>query len=93
MKFVGLFLFLIASTIALEFEKGNWKIINKKKQRYENLKKFCNIEIQLYQSIINLLDSVNINLTTLKQNVIKFASTSHKYHTFLFVLLFWNHFC
>ena len=53
------------------------KNINKWKTLYENLKRFCIIEIQLYQSLISLLESVNINLTTLKQNTIKF-NTKYK---------------
>lgn len=50
------------------------KNINKWKTLYENLKKFCTIEILLYQTLNKLLDSININLNILKQNVIKFNS-------------------
>lgn len=35
------------------------------------------IEIQLYQILISLLDSININLSIIKQNTIKF-NTKYK---------------
>ena len=42
------------------------KDITKWKTLYENLKKYCMIEIELYQLLISLLDSININLTIIK---------------------------
>jgi len=66
------------------------KNINKWKTLYENLKKFCIIEIQLYQSLISLLESVNINLTTLKQNTIKFNTKYKKSKDEIINLIFDN---
>lgn len=45
---------------------------------YTNLKNYCSIEILLYQNVTQLLESINITLNLLKQNVIKFNS---KYKT------------
>jgi hypothetical protein len=64
------------------------KNITKWKNLYDNLKKFCLIEIQLYQTLVNLLDSVNINLTILKQNVIKFNTKNKKAKDELVNLIF-----
>lgn len=52
--------------------------INKWNTLYTNLKNYCSIEILLYQNINQLLESINITLNILKQNVIKFNS---KYKT------------
>ena len=41
---------------------------------YTNLKNYCSIEILLYQNVTQLLQSINITLNLLKQNVIKFNS-------------------
>jgi len=41
---------------------------------YTNLKNYCSIEILLYQNVSQLLQSINITLNLLKQNVIKFNS-------------------
>jgi hypothetical protein len=53
------------------------KDITKWNKLYEDLKKYCVIEIQLYQILISLLDSININLSIIKQNTIKF-NTKYK---------------
>ena len=66
------------------------KNINKWKTLYENLKKFCMIEIQLYQILISLLDSININLTIIKQNTIKFNTKYKKLKDELINLIFDN---
>jgi hypothetical protein len=54
------------------------KEINKWKTLYDNLKSYCSIEILLYQNLNQLLQSINITLNTLKQNVIKFNSKYKK---------------
>lgn len=46
--------------------------INKWLTLYTNLKKYCSIEILLYQNLNVILQSINITLNVLKQNVIKF---------------------
>jgi len=46
--------------------------INKWFNLYTNLKKYCSIEILLYQNLNTILQSINITLNILKQNVIKF---------------------
>jgi hypothetical protein len=66
------------------------KNINKWKILYENLKKFCMIEIQLYQILINLLNSININLTIIKQYTIKFNTKYKKLKDQLINLIFDN---
>jgi hypothetical protein len=48
--------------------------INKWSTLYTNLKNYCSIEILLYQNVTQLLESINITLNLLKQNVIKFNS-------------------
>jgi hypothetical protein len=52
--------------------------INKWNTLYTNLKNYCSIEILLYQDLNQILESINITLTILKQNVIQFNS---KYKT------------
>ena len=52
--------------------------INKWNTLYNNLKQYCSIEMLLYQNLNNLLKSININLQTLKQNVIKFNAQYKK---------------
>jgi hypothetical protein len=52
--------------------------INKWNTLYTNLKNYCTIEILLYQNLNQILQSINITLTILKQNVIQFNS---KYKT------------
>lgn len=64
------------------------KSINKWKTLYDNLKKFCSIEILLYQTLIKLLDSININLNTLKLNVSRFNSKYKKIKDELINLIF-----
>lgn len=64
------------------------KNINKWKILYETLKNFCIIEIQLYQILNSLLQSININLTTLKQNTIKFNTKYKKSKEGLINLIF-----
>lgn len=64
------------------------KSINKWKTLYDNLKKFCSIEILLYQTLIKLLDSININLNTLKLNVTRFNSKYKKVKDELVNLIF-----
>jgi hypothetical protein len=64
------------------------KSINKWRTLYENLKKYCMIEIQLYQILISLLDSININLTIIKQNTIKFNTKYKKLKDELINLIF-----
>lgn len=66
------------------------KNIIKWKTLYENLKKYCMIEIQLYQILISLLDSININLTIIKQNTIKFNTKYKKSKDELINLIFDN---
>ena len=66
------------------------KSINKWKILYENLKKFCIIEIKLFQILISILDSININLTIIKQNTIKFNTTNKKLKDELINLIFDN---
>jgi hypothetical protein len=64
------------------------KNINKWKSLYENLKKFCIIEIQLYQTLNNFLQSININLLNIKQNTIKFNAKYKKIKDELINLIF-----
>ena len=64
------------------------KDITKWKTLYENLKKYCMIEIQLYQILISLLDSININLSIIKQNTIKFNTKYKKSKDQLINLIF-----
>ena len=64
------------------------KNINKWKSLYENLKKFCIIEIQLYQTLNNFLQSININLLNIKQNTIKFNTKYKKIKDELINLIF-----
>ena len=64
------------------------KTINKWKTLYDNLKKFCSIEILLYQTLIKLLDSININLNLLKLNVTRFNSKYKKIKDELVNLIF-----
>lgn len=52
--------------------------INKWNTLYTNLKNYCSIELLLYQDLNQILESINITLTILKQNVIQFNS---KYKT------------
>ena len=52
--------------------------INKWNTLYTNFKNYCSIEILLYQNLNQILASINITLTILKQNVIQFNS---KYKT------------
>jgi len=52
--------------------------INKWNTLYNNLKQYSSIEMLLYQNLNNLLKSININLQTLKQNVIKFNAQYKK---------------
>jgi len=66
------------------------KDITKWKTLYENLKKYCMIEIELYQLLISLLDSININLTIIKQNTIKFNTKYKKSKDELINLIFNN---
>jgi len=54
------------------------KDIDKWNALYNNLKKYCTIEMLLYQNLNNLLQSINITLQTLKQNVIKFNAQYKK---------------
>jgi hypothetical protein len=54
------------------------KEINKWNILYQNLKSYCSIEILLYQILIKLLESINITITLLKQNVINFNSKYKK---------------
>lgn len=46
------------------------------------------IEIQLYQILISLLDSININLSIIKQNTIKFNTKYKKSKDHLINLIF-----
>lgn len=64
------------------------KHITKWKKLYEDLKKYCMIEIQLYQILISLLDSININLSIIKQNTIKFNTKYKKSKDQLINLIF-----
>ena len=66
------------------------KDITKWKKLYEDLKKYCMIEIQLYQILISLLDSININLSIIKQNTIKFNTKYKKSKDQLINLIFNN---
>jgi hypothetical protein len=78
-------------TTLKENEKNNIeKNITKWKTLYENLKKYCMIEIELYQILISLLDSININLTIIKQNTIKFNTKYKKSKDELINLIFNN---
>ena len=52
--------------------------VNKWKKLYEDLKSYCSIEILLYQNLNKLLESINITLQVLKQNVLKFNSKYKK---------------
>ena len=52
--------------------------ISKWNTLYTNLKQYCAIEMLLYQTLNSLLESININLQTLKQNVIKFNAQYKK---------------
>ena len=79
----------ITALKALEIEKFSKDII-KWKNLYENLKKYCIIEIELYQILISLLDSININLSIIKQNTIKFNTKYKKLKDALFNLIFNN---
>jgi hypothetical protein len=54
------------------------KNINKWETLYQNLSTFCSIEILLYQQLIKLLQSININLNVLKQTVTRFNSKYKK---------------
>ena len=64
------------------------KHITKWFKLYEDLKKYCMIEIQLYQILISLLDSININLSIIKQNTIKFNTKYKKSKDQLINLIF-----
>jgi len=78
-------------TTLKENEKNNIeKNINKWNKLYEDLKKYCIIEIELYQILISLLDSININLTIIKQNTIKFNTKYKKSKDELINLIFNN---
>lgn len=66
----------------LQKTSAKWKIL------YENLKRYCVIEILLYQTLNKLLDSVNINLNIIKQNVIRFNSKYKKLKEDLVNLIF-----
>jgi hypothetical protein len=78
-------------TTLKENEKNNIeKNINKWNKLYEDLKRYCIIEIELYQILISLLDSININLTIIKQNTIKFNTKYKKSKDELINLIFNN---
>ena len=63
---------------------------NKWYKLYEDLKKYCMIEIQLYQLLISRLDSININLSIIKQSTIKFNTKYKKSKDELINLIFNN---
>ena len=54
------------------------KEMNKWSSLYTNLKNYCAIEMLLYQNLNSLLNSINITLQILKQNVLKFNSQYKK---------------
>lgn len=64
------------------------KNINKWQTLYKNLSSFCSIEILLYQILVQLLESININLNVLKQYVTRFNSKYKKNKDDLINLIF-----
>jgi len=64
------------------------KNINKWYTLYKNLSSFCSIEILLYQILVQLLDSININLNVLKQYVTRFNAKYKKNKDNLINLIF-----
>lgn len=54
------------------------KEIQKWKSQYTNVKSFCSIEILLYQQLIKLLESTNINLNNLKNLTSRFNAKYKK---------------
>ena len=64
------------------------KNISKWQSIYKNLNSFCSIEMLLYQLLIQLLQSININLNVLKQNVTRFNSKYKKNKDELINLIF-----